>query len=61
MRKKTRGINHDQRYKSKCVFFPMLNCKKRVKTAQSRSKNKLLLGFKKSWEGFPPSKILPNF
>ena len=36
-------------------FFPMLNCKnwkKRVKTAQSRSKNKVILGFKKSWEWF---------
>ena len=43
------------------VFFPYAKLQKRVKTAQSRSKNKLLLGFKKSWEGFPPSKILPNF
>ena len=48
----------------KTFFFLMLNCKnwkKSVKTAKSRTKIKALLGFKKCWEWFPPSKILPNF
>ena len=48
----------------KTFLFPVLNCKnwkKRVKTAESKTKIKALLGFKKCWEWFHPSKILPNF